>query len=291
MVLADLVRTRRLRPKAPVSGWRRILREPLLHFLLIGAALFAGVSLARDLQRPQVRISAQDLDQLAAYWAQQAQRPPTKAELAAIIHERVDEELLAREAIRLGLDKDDMIVRRRLAQKMSFASEDVGPIAEPDESTLRAFYARTAASYASPARLALRHLFFSAERTGVRPEVAAAEALAQLRRGRSVTGDPSLLPLTYADVSVTDLDRDYGPAFVAAATTAPEGSWVGPVTSPYGVHLLRVEARRAPETPAFESVRAELRSAWIAERRKANNEAYLAGLRKRYRVVIAGVPE
>ena len=121
------------------SGLGRLLREPLLHFVLIGAALFAGISLAREMHRPQVRIEARELEQLAAYWAQQTQRPPTKAELAAIIRERIDEELLAREAVRLGLDTDDMIVRRRLAQKMSFASEDTGAIAEPDEATLRAF--------------------------------------------------------------------------------------------------------------------------------------------------------
>jgi len=274
-----------------LGGLRRFLREPLLHFLLIGAVLFAGISLAKDLRRPQVRIDARELEQLAAYWEQQTQRPPTRAELAAIIHERVDEELLAREAIRLGLDKDDMIVRRRLAQKMSFTSEDVGATTEPDEATLRAFYARTATSYASPARLALRHVFFSADRTGVRPEIAASEALTQLRKGQAVGGDPSLLPLTYADVSIADLARDYGPAFVDAAQKASEGAWVGPVASPFGVHLLRVEARRAPESPSFDNIRAEVRSAWIAERRKANNDTYLKGLRKRYRVVIAGVPE
>jgi peptidyl-prolyl cis-trans isomerase C len=273
------------------SVLRRLLREPLLHFILIGTVLFAGISLAKDLQRPTVRIDARDLEQLAVYWEQQTQRPPTKAELAAMIHERVDEELLAREAVRLGLDKDDMIVRRRLAQKMSFASEDVGATTEPDDATLRAYYARTAGDYATPARLALRHVFFSADRTGVRPELAASEALAQLRKGQAVEGDPSLLPLTYADVSVADLARDYGPAFLEAAQKAPEGVWVGPVASPFGVHLLRVEARHASQTPSFDTVRAEVRSAWIAERRKANNEAYLKGLRKKYRVVIAGVPE
>ena len=280
---------------APIStrrgALRRLLREPLLHFVLIGTVLFAGISLARDLQRPRVSIDAQELDQLASYWALQMQRPPTKAELAAIIHERVDEELLAREAIRLGLDKDDMIVRRRLAQKMSFASEDVGAVGEPGEAELRAYYGRTQARYASPARIALRHVFFSGERTGVDAQAAAAEALAGLRSGQAVGGDPSLLPLTYADVSLADLARDYGPAFVEAARTAPAGAWAGPVVSPYGVHLLRVEARFAPEAAAFESVRAEVRAAWIAERRKANNAAYLQGLRKRYRVEVAGLPE
>ena len=107
---------------------RRLVREPLVHFLLIGALLFAGISVAKDLRRPSVRIDAAEINQLAAYWELQMQRPPTKAELAGIIQGCVDEEILAREAIRLGLDKDDMIVRRRLAQKMAFAGEDLAAV-------------------------------------------------------------------------------------------------------------------------------------------------------------------
>jgi hypothetical protein len=202
----------------------------------------------------------------------------------------VDEELLAREALRLGLDKGDMIVRRRLAQKMAFASEDVAAIPEPDTATLQAFYGRTRDHYATPARLALRHVFFNADRTGVTPQTAAVQALAELKAGRPAAGDPALLPLSYADIAVSDLARDYGDAFTRTALTAPVGSWVGPVASPYGVHLIRVEKRLAPEIPPLAQVRAEVRAAWLAERREANNRRYLDRLRRRYRVEIAGLP-
>lgn len=278
----------------PPSGgeWlRRLLREPLLHFLVIGALLFAGIAVARTMQRPPLRIDARELEQLAAYWEMQTQRPPTRAELAAIIQERVDEEVLAREAVRLGLDKDDMIVRRRLAQKMAFASQDVAAIAEPDEATLQAFYDKTRDRYASPARLALRHVFFNADRPGTTPASAAAQALPRLKAGGHVGGDPSLLPQTYADVAVTDLRRDYGDAFVEAARKGPVGGWVGPVTSPYGVHLIRVERRLAPEIPPLSAVRGEVRAAWLTERREANNRAFLDRLRRRYDVEIAGLPQ
>jgi peptidyl-prolyl cis-trans isomerase C len=274
-----------------VSGLgRSIWREPLLHFTVIGAVLFAAIAGVRELKRPTVRVDAQEIEQLAAYWELQSQRPPTRAELAAIIHERVDEELLAREALRLGLDKGDMIVRRRLAQKMAFASEDVAAIPEPDTAILQAFYAKTKDHYATPARLALRHVFFNADRTGVTPQAAAAQALAELKAGRPAAGDPALLPLSYADVAVNDLARDYGDAFTRAALTAPVGTWVGPVPSPYGVHLIRVEKRLAPEVPPLAQVREEVRAAWLAERREANNRRYLDRLRRRYRVEIAGLP-
>lgn len=269
---------------------RKLLREPLLHFLAIGAMLFAGIAGVRELRRPTVRIDAQEIEQLATYWAMQSQRPPTRQELAAMINERVDEELLAREAVRLGLDRDDMIVRRRLAQKMAFASEDTAAIPEPDTATLQAFYDRTRDRYATPARLALRHIYFNADRTGATPQAAAAEALAALKAGRAAGGDPALLPLTYADVAVTDLERDYGPQFLAAALNTPAGVWAGPVASPYGLHLIQVEKRLAPTVPPLAQVREEVRAAWMAERRAAGNRRFLDQLRRRYRVEVAGLP-
>ena len=269
---------------------RSLLREPLLHFLVIGAVLFAGISVVSALRRPTVRLDAKDLEQLATYWEMQTQRPPTRAELSAIIQERVDEELLAREAIRLGLDKDDMIVRRRLAQKMAFASEDVAAIPEPSEAALQAWFDTHRERYATPARLALRHVYFSQDRIGQSPSAAAGDALARLKAGGSVIGDPALLPLTYADIALADLTRDYGPSFAEAARGAALGAWVGAVTSPYGVHLIRVERRLASEVPPLSSVRAEVRDAWMAEQRLANNRKFRQSLRRKYKVEIAGLP-
>ncbi len=270
---------------------RRLLREPLVHFLAIGAVLYAGIAAVSSFQKPVVRIDAQELEQLAAYWEMQTQRPPTRDELASIIQERVDEELLAREAVRLGLDKDDMIIRRRLAQKMSFASEDVAAISEPDDQTLQAYYEKNRQRYATPARLALRHLYFSQDRIGVSPDVAAGEALAKLKAGQPVGGDPALLPLVYADISVADLARDYGAAFTKAALDAPVQTWTGPVASPYGVHLVRVEGRLAPEVPPLDMIRDDIRTAWMAEQRQSNNRKFRDDLRKRYKVEIAGLPK
>jgi peptidyl-prolyl cis-trans isomerase C len=271
---------------------RRIAREPLTHFLLIGALLFGGLTVIQSLRRPVVRLEAQDLNQLASYWALQMERPPNKAELAGIIRDRIDEELLAREALRLGLDKDDMIIRRRLAQKMAFATDDVAGGADPSEATLRAYYANTAGRYASPARVSFQQVFFSGDRPHGGAAQAAGQALARAEEDqREPSGDPFLFPLAYQDVGVQDLLRDYGPAFVKALETAPIGSWQGPVLSPYGWHLVRITARRQPAATAFEAVRDQVKEAWLADRRAEANAAFLRSLRKRYRVVVAGVPE
>jgi len=273
------------------SWLSRVLREPLVHFLVLGGLLFGAIAFANYLKRPVVRIDAQEIEQLAAYWELQSQRPPTRDELAALIHERVDEELLAREAVRLGLDKNDMIVRRRLAQKMAFASEDVAALKEPDDKTLQAYYDANRARYATPGRVAMRHIYFSRDRTGETPQAAAAAALAKLQAGGAVASDPSLLPLTYADIAEADIVRDYGDEFAAAVQKAPVGAWVGPAPSAYGLHLIRVERRLPTESPPLAAVREDVRAAWLAERRQDENREFRASLRKRYKVEIAGLPQ
>jgi peptidyl-prolyl cis-trans isomerase C len=267
---------------------RRFLAEPLTHFLIIGLVIFAGVLLLKRTERPVLRLDSRELGQLAAYWEAQTQRPPSKVELDGLIRERIDEEILAQEAMRLGLDKGDMIIRRRLAQKMAFASEDTAVGPEPSEAQLRAFYDAHPADYRSPARVALRHVFFSEDRTGGDPRQAAGTALTMLAEGRAVGGDPSVLPLTYANVSLDDLARDYGPEFARAVATAPTGTWQGPVRSAYGWHAVKVEGRHPAAVAPFEQVRAEVRDALLADRRAAANAAYLAKLRKRYKITVAG---
>jgi parvulin-like peptidyl-prolyl isomerase len=276
-----------MRPPAWLGA---VWREPLTRFLLIGAVLFLAMSGIRALQRPVVRIDAAELEQLGAYWEAQYQRPPNKAELAGIIQDRIDEELLAREALRLGLDKGDMIIRRRLAQKMGFASEDAAA-KPPTEAELRAYYARTADRYAAPARVAFQQAFYSGDRPNGGAQKAAAQALERAEEGgrEDPTGDPFVFPLSYDDASLPDLVRDYGPAFVKLLQTAPIGAWQGPVVTPYGWHLVKVSARRQGEPTRFEAVKDQVRDAYLADRRETARAAYLKSLRGKYRVVVADV--
>lgn len=273
------------------AALRRVAAEPLAHFLVIGAVLFAALSGLRSLERPVVRIDAQDLNQLASYWEIQMQRPPNKAELAGIIDDRINEELLAREALRLGLDKGDMIIRRRLAQKMAFATDDVSAASEPTDAELRAFYARTASQYALPMRVSFQQVFFSGDRPHGGAAKAAAQAIERAEEDhREPSGDPFLFPAHYEDIGTTDLLRDYGPAFVKTLETAPVDTWAGPVLTPYGYHLIRVTARNQPKATAFEDVRPQVRDAYLADRRAKANADFLKSLRKRYRVEVADVP-
>jgi parvulin-like peptidyl-prolyl isomerase len=265
---------------------RRLFAEPLVHFMIVGLLIFVAATTVRASARPTLHISRQEIQQLAAYWQAQMQRAPTKAELDGLVRERIDEEILAAEARRLGLDQDDLIIRRRLAQKMAFASEDVSDAKEPREDELLAWYRAHPGDYQTPSQAALRQVFFSDDR-GARAQGDATAALAVLQKGGQASGDPSVLPLTYPDVSLDGLARDFGDDFARLAATAPIGAWTGPVHSGFGWHLIKVESRKGAVAAPFAQVRSEIRDTVLAQHREAANAAYLEKLRRKYRIEVA----
>jgi hypothetical protein len=186
----------------------RVLREPLVHFLAIGLFLFLLFALVNDEQRDsgnRIEITAADIEQFVAIFRKQWQRPPNAQELQSLIDSRVREEVLYREGLAMGLDKDDTIVRRRLAQKVEFLMGDVSGVTEPDDATLQAYYDENAERYREPPRLSFSHIYFNTDRRG---EQAATDARALLERLRAASprvtqapdeGDPFMLPRVYVD--------------------------------------------------------------------------------------------
>jgi hypothetical protein len=266
------------------------LREPLLHFAIAGTLLFALVAArqGKSEERSEIRISAADVAQITEYWEAQAQRKPSPEELRGLVQERIDEEVLAQEALRLGLDQDDVIIRRRLAQKMAFISEDLATLAEPDEAALRAYFEAHRAAYATPELYGVRQIFFSVDSRGMNLEKDARSALRRLQQGvdPSTMGDPFMLPSEFADASRADIERDLGSAFAQAVADGPVGTWQGPVRSSFGLHLIRVESRSLATDARFEDVRDRVRDAYLAQRREEANTAFRAALRGKYRIVV-----
>jgi peptidyl-prolyl cis-trans isomerase C len=267
----------------------RAVREPLLHFVLIGAVLF-GVTAVREqkAEQSEIRMSAGEVAQLAAFWETQSQRKPSAEELRRLIEERIDEEVLAREAVRLGLDRDDVIVRRRLAQKMAFVSDDLALVGEPAEAELRAYFAAHRETYTVPDLYALRHVYFNPDRHGTALDTDAQRALQRLSRGANPdeVGDPFMLPRELADVSRDDIARDFGSIFADAATGSKPGEWAGPVRSPFGVHLVKLESHTPRAAARFEDVRDLVREAYLAQKRRESNADMRAKLRQQYRIVV-----
>lgn len=270
---------------------RKIASEPMVIFSAVGVALFA-LSFALDMRRATViRLDAGEIALLASHWEAQTQRKPTRQELAGFIRERVDEEILYREALRLGLDADDVIVRRRLAQKVAFLNQDIVESAAPTDAELREYYQRNRAEYAAPDRLAFEHVYFSPDRRGAALDAAVTEALDQLSRvDGSVQpgelGDTFMLPRVYADTPSTDLALNFGRDFAEAMRTLPTGRWVGPVESALGAHIVRIDSRQEAMAPAYETVAERVREDFLAERRRAANAAWIESLRQRYKIEI-----
>ncbi len=231
-----------------------------------------------------IRIGEGQVRWLRETFASQWRRSPTADEMKGLLATFTEEELLAREARALGLDQHDTVVRRRLAQKLSFIVEDTTRIADPSEGELRRFHGEHPERYRTDPRITFRQVFFSPQR---RPQ-AEADALAALTRaatGAPAEGDPMLLDERYDDVGQPAVISLFGPDFAHAVFAAPPGgSWRGPVKSAYGLHLVQVTHLRPEGTRPFEDVRDDVINDWRRERERDTKAAYLSKLRDKYRV-------
>jgi PPIC-type PPIASE domain len=270
---------------------RTILREPLLHFLVLGAGLFVLFGLVGEPagERPdRIVISAAKVENLAELFTRTWRRPPTPAELDGLIEDHVKEEILYREALALGLETDDIVIRRRLRQKMEFISEDTAPV-EPTEAELQAFLAEHADRFRKPARLSFAQVYLSPDRRGEDAWGDALRLLVALDAGKSdpaASGDPFLLEQDYRDLATHEVERLFGGAFAARIAELPLGRWSGPVASGYGLHLVLVRARTPAEQPALGEVREEVANEWRAARREEANRAFYDRLRASYEVIV-----
>ncbi len=278
----------------------RILREPLIHFLVIGLLLFVLFALVNGDRRDtgiRIEISEADIEQLVLIFQKQWQRSPDPRELQSLIDSRIREEILYREALALGLDKDDTIVRRRLAQKVEFLMGDASGVTEPDDETLLAYYRENAERYREPPRLTFSHVYFNIDRRGEQAENEARALLAQLRAARAHAtqapekGDPFMLPRTYVNKRTDEIAREFGRAFAEQISTFETRQWHGPVASGYGQHLVYVEARKDARLPPLEQVRTRVTNDWLVEQRQTADERIYESLRSRYEISVVNQRE
>lgn len=276
---------------------RRWLKEPLAQFLLAGLVLFVAYDVRNRLAGPRERsdrieLTPDDLRQIGLAWIAQGRAAPSPEELRILADARVREEILYREAQALGLDREDTIVRRRLAQKMEFLFEDVAKLREPTTDELKTWFAREAERFTRPGRVTFRHLYFSPDRRGGRAREDAARALTQIAgksmdaSDASALGDPFMFQDYYGDRAPDDVARTFGPAFARAVFRMTPGQWAGPVESGYGSHLVWVDSLTPARLPDFPEVEADVRTAWIEQQRVEIREEAFAAMRARYEVVL-----
>ena len=268
-------------------------RSPLLVFLLLGAGVFALDRWLDDTAAAGrvITVTDEQIGAIRERWAAQWGRPPTGGELAGLIEEAVREEILYREGQRLALDRDDPIIRRRLAQKMTFMLEDRAevPAAAPGE--VEAHYAAHPERYREPRRTTFRHVFLSRDRRAD-PKNDAAALLPEVRAGGDDRwrrlGDPFMLLREYADRTDDEIAELFGGGFAAALRSVAAGAWQGPVESAHGTHLVQVIGRTEPRMPALDEVRDRVAADLLETRRREQNEAALEALRERYEVRMPG---
>jgi hypothetical protein len=232
---------------------------------------------------------------LATGFARTWQRPPTREELQGLVRDHVREEVYCREAIDLGLDNDDAVIRRRLRQKMEFVSDDVAARTEPTETDLEAYLAAHAESFRLERRITFRQVFLNPERHGTHLAADAQRLLDQLNRPGSkadlgTVGDPFLLEHSFQAVPASEIAKQFGEAFATKLAELPLGGWQGPVASGYGAHLVSIADRTEGGIPPLDAVRDAVRREWENARRLDANEAFYQGLLKQYAVTIETVP-
>lgn len=274
---------------------KRWLKEPLVHFLGLGALLFVVYAWMHPATTPRSRIeiSRAEIDQLSETFTRQWMRPPRPEELKALIDNAIRVEIFAREAVALGLDRDDIVLRRRLAQKYEFLSRNLLRTAPPTDAELVSYMADHRDRYEVPERLWLEQIYFGSERHKA-PAADARAVLARLRRGDNdgskSLGDALLVPRELRDKSPGELGALLGPDFAQAAASLEPGPWAGPVRSSYGWHLVRVERRLPATLPPLAEVRGDVERDWREEQLQQASDRLYTKLRSHYQVVVVSTP-
>ena len=280
--------TRRMRLKS-------LLREPLLHFLAIGAALFlyfylsSGGSAGPGSTR--IVVSPGQIAHLEAGFTRTWSRPPTEAELKGLIDEWVREEVAVREAMSAGLDRDDTVIRRRLRQKLEFLIEDSTEAGPPTDDELKAWLAQHADEYRTEPRLTFRQVFVSRDRRGATADADAAAILERLTAAGPAArtdnlGDATMLAAEFELVPARDVDRTFGAGFAKQLDAIAPGAWSGPIRSGYGLHLVLVRERVEGGLPDFGVLRPVALREVLFERRKRQLAAMYDRLLEKYTVVV-----
>ncbi len=269
--------------------WRWLIAEPFVHFVVLGALIFAAYAFwgaAPGSAALRIEVTQADQERLRALATQQWGKPPDAAQMQALIDNHVREEVLYREALAAGLERDDVIVRRRLAQKMEFLLSAQRP--QPSEAQLRDYFSSHSQQFANPAVINFDTVYFNPKPRGNAAQRDAQTALALARKGQAPAGDAFMLGTQFRASSQAQLERDFGADFVRSVWDLPLGQWSGPVPSVHGLHLVRVTARQPAQTPPFEQVRERVLAEWRNAATDPLSQAAYQRLRERYQVHVSG---
>jgi hypothetical protein len=227
-----------------------------------------------------VRVTSAEVNWLKETWFRQWQRPPDDQELRGLVTDYLKERLLAQEARQLGLDENDTVVRRRLAQKMEFLVQDTARLAEPGEDELRQVYAAHRDNYTTPDHISFHQIYF-------KHEAGARQGLKELRTsGTGDAGDPILLEREYIRTDLQTVTSLFGPKFAERVFTLESGPWQGPIESGYGFHLVRISERVPAKARPFDEVRNQVLNEWHRSQQAKFQAQFFSELMKKYDIIV-----
>ncbi|MGI9455128.1 MAG: peptidyl-prolyl cis-trans isomerase, partial [Aeoliella sp.] len=286
-------------PPPSQSGITQVLREPLLHFVLIGAAIYLlfgllGQSDHAAEDENTIVVTEGEVNWLAQMWQKKWNRPPSDVEMLGLVRDHLRETVLYREAVAMGLDKDDVIIRRRMAQKLEFLAQDLIQPEEPTEEKLQAYFEENIERYQIPPLLTFTHVFLDPDKRGDDTLTDAEKLKTELIASATVPneasdlGDRFMLQAYYPERDEADLAKLFGGEFASSIMTLEPEKWHGPVLSGYGTHLVYVHARLESPPPTFEQVAERVREDLVNEQLEKLNQEYLDSLLALYNFVISG---
>ena len=274
----------------------QLAKEPLLHFLFIGAVIYllygAFAEPVPEEADKTIVVSSGEIEWMKTSWQKRWNRPPTAEEFDALIQQYIRETVLYREALTMGLNKHDQVIRRRLAQKLEFLAKDLVALTPPTEEELQTYFAEHQDRYQEPARYTFTQVFIDPDKRGDATLADAEQIKATLIAQGSATenadalGDSLMLQNYYPKKDQAEIQKLFGSGFAESLVELSPGQWHGPVLSGYGVHLVYVDNVSEPPPPVFAEVRERVVQDWTTEKSEDLNEKFYANLRDQYTVVI-----
>ena len=273
-----------------MSSLKALSREPLVHFLLIGAVLFTAFELRQEegsAAPNRILVDAGQVEQLAARFKRTRLRPPTDIELAALIEGRIREEVYYRQALDMGLDQDDAVMRQRMRQKLEFLLEDLSDLSAPGDEQLIQFMQRHPQKFREEPRLSFTQVFLNPDKH----QDLAADAMRLLTRLNNgappeTEGDRTQLGQEYQLATQHEITRVFGDSFAQQIVVLQPGEWIGPLYSTYGGHLVRVSAKQEERFPVLAEIRKQVEREYLAERRQELKDITYRKLREGYEIII-----
>ena len=282
------------------NKFARLFTEPLIQFLIIGAAIYGAYAMfatpEEDFRDTLVHVDSNRINAFISEWESRWNRPPTREEIDGLIQSYIKEDVLYRQAVAMGLNEDDPITRRRMAQKLEFLTSDLAMMVQPAEGALEQYFADNSEAYRAPDLMTFSQVFFDPDSRGNSTLKDAAEALLELQAAGVPTeesmqvGDGFMLQSDFVSVTATEAARQMGTGFVEAVVQLEPGSWHGPVLSGYGVHLVYMYSYEKSPPAVFEDVQAAVLENWQFEQREQFNADFLENLKTRYEIVIDEIP-